>query len=99
MVSRKSLEGLVFNDITIVKYLYTNKLNKSVYLCYCSCGKFKEIVGSAVKSGNTKSCGCKQFEHSTTHGLTNHPLYQKWADMKTRCLNPNNEYYYRYGGR
>ena len=35
----------------------------------------------------------------TTHGLHKHPLNQKWRDMKDRCTNKNNKYYYRYGGR
>ena len=28
-----------------------------------------------------------------------HPLYNTWAQMRARCLNPNNHNYIRYGGR
>ena len=33
------------------------------------------------------------------HGLTNHPLYQVWADIKTRCYDKKSSNYHRYGGR
>lgn len=33
------------------------------------------------------------------HGQSRTRLYQCWADMKTRCNNPNNKFYPRYGGR
>lgn len=35
----------------------------------------------------------------TTHGLSNHPLYHRWKNMKRRCEDPSSSWYYRYGGR
>jgi hypothetical protein len=35
----------------------------------------------------------------TTHGLTQHPLYQTWTDMMRRCYNPARGDYGHYGGR
>ena len=32
------------------------------------------------------------------HGMTGEPIYQAWANMKARCLNPHTECYHRYGG-
>ena len=37
--------------------------------------------------------------HRTKHGLHKSREYQAWADMKTRCVNPNNKRYKDYGGR
>jgi hypothetical protein len=41
--------------------------------------------------------------HAFTHGFSvhsnRHPIYQAWADMKKRCLNPNHKSYTDYGGR
>src|SRR5688500_7275696 len=34
-----------------------NKVNTS-FLCKCICGVEKEVLWNALKSGNTKSCGC-----------------------------------------
>ena len=33
------------------------------------------------------------------HGLTGHPLYSRWNNMKSRCHNPNNPSYKDYGAR
>ena len=34
-----------------------------------------------------------------THNMSHTRLYQCWADMKSRCNNPNSQFYKRYGGR
>ena len=73
------------------------------YICQCDCGTIKEVRTSALQSGNTKSCGCLNKELSrkrfTTHGKTSSKEYYTWCAMKQRCLNPNTEYYYMYGGK
>jgi hypothetical protein len=33
------------------------------------------------------------------HGMTHHPLYKRWSDMRYRCNNPNHPVYRNYGGR
>ena len=33
------------------------------------------------------------------HGLSRTRIYQTWADMKGRCLNPKHKEYHLYGGR
>lgn len=33
------------------------------------------------------------------HGLTKHPIYRVWLNMKSRCLNSNHRDYKYYGGR
>jgi len=32
-----------------------------------------------------------------SHGLSKHPLYRKWCDMKKRCYNPKSDRYKNYG--
>ena len=32
------------------------------------------------------------------HGMTGHPLYRKWQDMRDRCYNPNSHRFQWYGG-
>lgn len=34
-----------------------------------------------------------------THGLSKHPLYSVWKDMKKRCYGTKSKYYHNYGGR
>ncbi len=41
----------------------------------------------------------RQSEKSKTHGMSKHPAYQSWADMRQRCQKPNHKWYPSYGGR
>jgi hypothetical protein len=69
----------------------------------CECGAMGwHLFGSLVK-GDTRSCGCFRRDLSrerwTTHGLTQHPLYDVHKAMIDRCTNSRNDSYKRYGGR
>lgn len=65
------------------------------------CGKLIERRTQQIKS--IKSCGCKSSElrskHLYKHNSCYTRLYKTWMDMKTRCNNPKNKRYMRYGGR
>ena len=80
------------------------RVRKSVvWLWRCDCGEQKEIVASDVRHGGTRSCGCLRDEdivaRSRTHGMHGRPEYQAWSAMKSRCLNPNDKDFHKYGGR
>jgi hypothetical protein len=71
-------------------------------LAKCSyCGEVSKHRTQSLK--NKKSCGCASSElksiASTKHGGHKDRLYHTWTDMKTRCNNPKNKRYHRYGGR
>jgi hypothetical protein len=76
------------------------------YLCTCSCGTQKEIVGSSLRTG-TVSCGCYLREiiksirlvHGCARIGKDTREYRAWTAAKSRCNNPNNVRYHRYGGR
>ena len=54
-----SMEGKVFGLLTVIRK--AEERSGSLYwLCCCSCGVEKEIRGTALRSGHTKSCGCQQ---------------------------------------
>jgi hypothetical protein len=66
------------------------------------CGTVYETVATNLRNGDCRSCGCLQREASydpTTHGLSRHPLYSVWLQMRHRCENPRHHAYARYGGR
>lgn len=71
------------------------------------CGAVYETTAVHLRGGHTRSCGCLNREITgrvngqrlTTHGLTDHPLYDTWADMLRRCENPADRAYPDYGGR
>ena len=51
-----------FNRLTAIKLDHVGEHNRSYFLFKCDCGSEKVILGSLVKSGNTKSCGCLSGE-------------------------------------
>ncbi|WP_260664317.1 hypothetical protein [Streptococcus dysgalactiae] len=55
------LTGKTFNRLTVIKEVPNSKKD-TYWLCRCSCGKFVEIKGTAIKNGTTKSCGCLALE-------------------------------------
>ena len=94
-----SIIGKKFNRLLVVEYVKLDKNNRAIFKCQCDCGNIKNIIGSLVKSGKTKSCGCLHKEKVTTHGMYKTSTYQVWVDMKDRCYNYNNCSYNDYGGR
>lgn len=75
--------------------------------CICVCGKIFFTLFYKVKSGGTKSCGCKRMEFivagNTKHGMTLNgkinPVYRTWLAIRQRCYNPKTPRYKSYGGR
>lgn len=74
-------------------------------VCRCSCGETVTVTANALRTGNTRSCGCLQREiaaqlkNARTHGGSYTRAYRSWDGMIDRCLNPKCKYYPRYGGR
>jgi hypothetical protein len=54
--------GDVFGRLTAIRFDHIGKHYRSYFLFKCECGKHKVILGSAVVSGNTRSCGCLSAE-------------------------------------
>lgn len=99
------LTGQKFNKLLVLEYVYT-KNGQIYWKCKCDCGNIKNIAGSHLRTGHTKSCGClkkeiikKRTEQQTKHGLRHTRIYETWVNMKTRCLNKNNKNYSNYGAR
>jgi len=69
------------------------------WLCRCSCGTLKSVLGDNLRYGKIVSCGCYNLELVTRHGRSKHPLYPTYKGMVTRCYNPKANNYPDYGGR
>ena len=64
--------GDKFGRLTILdKHGIDKNSGKTVWSCKCDCGNTKFVIGSELKSGHTKSCGCLKKEMVGT----NHPNY------------------------
>lgn len=94
--------GQTFNQLTVLSRT-VNAGTRAQFLCKCSCGKTTITTGTNLRSGKTKSCGCRRAVNmrkvSTKHGNSAHPLYIRWLNMHSRCYDPAHNRYYRYGGR
>lgn len=78
-----------------IKDVDTRKHGKRCGEYRCVCGDTKVIPNCWVTSGRTKSCGCRGAIKEHREKKT----YKTWEGMRSRCNNPNNARYHRYGGR
>lgn len=73
------------------------------WLCKCECGEERIVLQQSLNSGDSTSCGCYHRQVMVLPRITNNirklKSYTVWMSMNSRCNNPNNEYYYAYGGR
>lgn len=104
MSTKINLIGKKFGRLLVLEEVPIRTKQGSIkWACKCDCGNKREVLGTNLKKGYTKSCGCLSKEVAsdthTTHGLCNHPLYHVWGSIKDRCTNPKNKAYSYYGGR
>ena len=90
----------VFEDGEVCGKLIVQKdLMNGFCLCKCECGTEKQVAKVHLKSGKIVSCGCWNKTKATKHGMEKSIEYTTWAQMLSRCRNPNNKMYHHYGGR
>lgn len=109
---RLDLAGQKFNRLTVIAEARLRRQPSGQVVryweCRCKCGAAVEATTGSLRSGATKSCGCLRrdqiIERSTKHGhapkvSARTPEYNAWKAMRSRCGNPRNQDYKRYGGR
>jgi hypothetical protein len=104
--------GVKYNLLTILEEASTKNTKHRKVKAVCECGNVKDYFLGNLKRGLTHSCGeCKihipkekvynpswvRKKNKREHGLSKHPLYRVWADIKTRCYNERDTSYYWYG--
>lgn len=68
--------------------------------CQCDCGHEPHYAPlKGLRAGSSQSCGCLQKERTQTHGAWGTPLFNVWSGMISRCTNPADKRWARYGGR
>lgn len=110
-ISRRSMVGNVFGDLTVIgigeHHKYPNGDTALWWKCVCKCGKECVVDGRNLRSGKVKSCGCMKTKmlvnfNSKHGGASRHKekrLYTIWRGMKQRCENKKNKSYKYYGAR
>ncbi|GAH72547.1 unnamed protein product, partial [marine sediment metagenome] len=99
----KDLTGETFSKLTAIAPVGRTPMGNITWLCICKCGTETVAASGNIRRGRVQSCGCHRVETSrknlTTHGLSQHPLFNTWYLMKNRCYNKNDKYFYCYGGK
>lgn len=99
---RIDLTGQRFCKVIVIGF-HDKVRNASRWKCKCDCGKEFVAYSATLRSGKTKSCGCRTGEIAketmTTHGLSDTRLHIIWIQMRGRCEKPKNDAYKDYGGR
>lgn len=92
-----------FGQLLVLQRDTSTYKGKSRWLCLCNCGMTVVVNGASLVSGHTRSCGCLKLEIATrrlaTHGMSRHPAYAVWANMRQRCNNSRSQVFRYYGGR
>lgn len=106
---RVDISGQRFGRLVVESYFGSDRYRQSLWLCRCDCGEAVTVRAGSLRSGETQSCGCLHRDvtraihagnqHSTTHDLSYHPLYQTWETMRRRCFDPGSTNYKWYGAR
>ena len=110
MPTRKDLTGQRFNRLTVISFSHMGRHRNAVWFCRCDCGQGRLVASGHLISGHTKSCGCwnseasserareRETEHGESRDKRKSSEYVSWEKARSRCNNPNNHAYYRYGG-
>ena len=79
---------------------FNGKRNRYYWKCECTCGGKCIVRTDGLTKGGVRSCGCLHKETAIeNHKQSQTKIYHTWQGMKARCLNPNNDSCFHYGGR
>lgn len=96
------LTGQTFGRLTVIRRDELLTSQRVRWVCRCQCGAHISVRAHQLSDGDTQSCGCLAIEllrqRSVSHGMSTSPEYGVWASMLSRCTNPNQDNYARYGG-
>ena len=96
------LTGQRFGRLTVIGRA-TSKNTNAIWHCRCDCGKETTVLGTTLRRGESKSCGCFRSDYwrkeMTTHGKSDSRLATIWYGMRERCYCPTVPAFKDYGGR
>jgi len=96
------MTGQTFNRWTVLERTLP-KRGSVAYVCRCTCGVERVVVGTDLRTGHSQSCGCRQrggdWASRKTHGRTKTTEYTIWQQMRSRCGHPGSTSFHNYGGR
>ena len=96
------LTGKRFGRLEVIEKVPSYNTN-AMWLCKCDCGNTIKVLGTTLRRGESKSCGCFRSDYwkekMTVHGMSNTKIARIWYGMKERCNCKSTPSYQNYGGR
>jgi hypothetical protein len=90
------LMGQTFGAWTVISHAGADCARNRLWLCICACGKEKVVGGQHLRSGASKSCGCKTAgfrgealrgsRHYNWKGGGDNPGSEAWANSRLDAL-------------
>lgn len=108
MAKHEDLTGKIFGKLTVIKEVGHPKAGIYLWECECNCSNHTHIIvnGNALRSGNTKSCGCihtEQLQQRNKQGRKYNKedkrLVRIWRAMMSRCYKTHSYGYKWYGAK
>lgn len=104
--TKSSQKGTIYGRLTLTGKSYLKSMYgqlRRIVEADCICGEIGWFLLERLRNGDTQSCGCLKREATSerfkTHGLSRHPLYFVWQEMRKRCFDEKCDSYHNYGGR
>ena len=98
-----NLVGQRFGKLFVEKQLETDSHGERKWLCICDCGNKHEVTSYNLVHEKTTRCAiCSNkavAEKQFVHGRKPTHLFNCFANMNTRCYNPNYYLFQHYGGK
>ncbi len=98
------LTGKRFGKWFVIKRIPNRPNQGPLWFCRCACGVEKVVDGGSLRSGQSRGChdcnfGGRKARHGHNVRGKKSSTYMSWRNMISRCRNPKNIGYARYGGR
>ena len=92
-MNKKISIGDKFSNWTVLSEAPSHKskggTTRKMYTCQCVCGKIKDVAATALRTGHSKSCGCRGSY------LKENEQYQEWTVLKkSNYTNSHNNQFY-----
>lgn len=100
MFSGRSLIGLHFSSWFVFADALPGRLGQKRSWVRCACGFERIHLNIALTKGETTRCrACANRIRFVTHDASHSRLYSVWKNIRSRCHDPLNHAFKRYGGR
>lgn len=70
MVALIDITGQKFGHLTVLTRIGRDTTGKTQWVCVCDCGNAKTVTGLNLKTGNSKSCGCRKHPSGSDNPRT-----------------------------